>query len=114
MPYLSIQTNKSLDKSTQDALLQKASKLVSELLNKPETYVMVAITDSRPMMFSSTDENCAYLELKSIALPENSCQDFSHALCSLICDEIAIEKSRIYIEFSNAQRHLWGWNSTTF
>jgi len=114
MPYLTIQTNESLDKPTQDALLEKVSKLVSELLNKPETYVMVAISDSRPMLFSGSDEACAYLELKSIGLPENSCQDFSNALCSLINDEISIEKSRIYIEFSNAERHLWGWNSSTF
>ena len=114
MPYLSIQTNKSLDKSAQATLCQKVSNLVSELLKKPESYVMVAITDSIPMLFSGTDEACAYLELKSIGLPENSCQDFSNALCSLVNDEIAIEKSRIYIEFSNAERHLWGWNSTTF
>ena len=114
MPYLCIQTNKSLDKSTQDTLLQKVSKLVSEMLKKPETYVMVAIADSRPMLFSGSDEACAYLELKSIGLPENSCQDFSNALCSLIHDEISIEKSRIYIEFSNAERHMWGWNSSTF
>lgn len=114
MPFLSIRTNKSLDQSTQAALLQKSSQLVSELLNKPETYVMVTITESTPMLFSGTDENCAYLELKSISLAENECQDFSNALCSLISDEIAIETSRIYIEFSNAQRHLWGWNSKTF
>ena len=114
MPYLSIQTNKPLDKLTQETLLKKASKLVSELLNKPETYVMVAISASSPMLFAGTHETCAYLELKSIRLPEDSSQDYSNALCSLISDEIDIEKSRVYIEFSNAERHLWGWKGTTF
>ncbi|MEW8510880.1 MAG: hypothetical protein AB2608_08600 [Candidatus Thiodiazotropha sp.] len=28
--------------------------------------------------------------------------------------QLAIPAERVYIEFSSAERHLWGWNATTF
>ena len=114
MPYLKIQTNQTLDKKTQDALLQKASTTVSETLGKPSQYVMVAIDPPRPMMFAGSNDPTAFLELKSIGLPSTSTTDISTALCNLITEELSINKDRVYIEFSNAERNMWGWNGGTF
>jgi phenylpyruvate tautomerase PptA (4-oxalocrotonate tautomerase family) len=114
MPYLKIQTNQSLDESTQNALLKKASATVSAQLGKPLDYVMVAIDPPRPMMFAGSDEPTAYLELKSIGLSSANTTDFSAALCKLVAGELSIDKNRIYIEFSNSERSMWGWNGATF
>ena len=114
MPYLSIQTNQSLDDTTRSSLMQQASALVAQLLGKPESYVMVAIAPSTPMLFAGSSEPLAFLELKSIGLPESSTTELSAALCQLMTDTLAVEPGRVYIEFANAQRHLWGWNGKTF
>jgi len=66
------------------------------------------------MVFDGSDMPLAYLELKSINLPEDSTSKLSQALCNLVSDSLGISIDRIYIEFANAQRYLWGWNGATF
>ena len=114
MPYLKIQTNQTLDKDAQQALLKKASATVAAQLGKPENYVMVTLQVGQAMLFAGTDDPLAYLELKSIGLPETATKDLSDNLCTLIAQELDIEKNRTYIEFADAQRHMWGWNGGTF
>ncbi len=114
MPYLKIQTNQTLDESAQNSLLKKASATVSAQLGKPVDYVMIAIDPPRPMMFAGSDEPTAYLELKSIGLSPANTTDFSAALCNLVADELSIDRNRVYIEFTNSERNMWGWNGATF
>ncbi|WP_455220430.1 phenylpyruvate tautomerase MIF-related protein [Kaarinaea lacus] len=114
MPYLAIQTNQKLSDEQSAALLQKMSQTVSEILGKPESYIMVAIQDALPMLFAGKPDPVAYLQLKSLGLPESSTAEFSRALCDLINKELGIAQDRIYIEFSAPERHMWGWNNKTF
>ena len=114
MPYLSIQTNQSIDDSKIQTLLKKVSHTVAEILGKPESYVMVAIEASTPMSFAGNNEPTAYVQLKSLGLPESSTSDFSNSICSLVSNELNISTDRIYIEFSGPARHMWGWNNDTF
>jgi phenylpyruvate tautomerase len=112
MPFLKIQTNVTPnDKLT---LIKAASAIVAEALGKPERYVMVEFHLNENMVFAGSNEPLAYLELKSIGLPSDRTTDLSAKLCDFINTETAINQDRIYIEFADAQRNMWGWNSATF
>ncbi len=112
MPLLNIKTNTDISDKNQLALA--ASKTTSEALGKSENYVMVCIEDNQALVFAGDNNPAAYLELKSINLPESETAQISSALCELVSDQLGIDKNRIYIEFSNAERHMWGWNGATF
>ena len=114
MPYLLINTNLKLDHEQERTLLSHCSSEIATMLGKPERYVMVSIESGISMLFGGDDSPCAYLELKSLGLPEERSADYSQALCGLISKALAIPKERIYIEFSNPARHLWGWDGATF
>ncbi len=114
MPYLKIQTNQPVDEDRRASLLAKASDAVAEALGKPERYVMVALEDSAPMLLAGSNAPLAYLELKSIGLPETRTAALSRVLCDLIQAEIGISQDRVYIEFADAPRKMWGWNGSTF
>ena len=114
MPYLKIQTNREIADDAKQEILKKASVLVSKNLGKPENYVMVRIDPVQPMMFAGTAAPCAYLELKSIGLPESKTETLSKVLCQLLLDELKIPAERVYIEFADAKDSMWGWNSGTF
>lgn len=114
MPYLSIQTNLALDEQKTALLIKKVSQMTADILGKPESYVMVAIQAGTPMSFAGDREPTAYVQLKSLGLPESSTTDFSQAICSLIHAELNINTNRIYVEFSGPQRHMWGWDNRTF
>lgn len=114
MPLLSIETNQSLDQSKIQAFLALASAKTAEILGKPESYVMVKLNSNPEMMFAGNQQPLAYVELKSLGLPEDRTADFSAALCELLSSQLDIPADRIYIEFKNGIRHLWGWNGATF
>jgi phenylpyruvate tautomerase PptA (4-oxalocrotonate tautomerase family) len=114
MPLLRITTNQPVDDEQLKAVLKIASATVAEMLGKPERYVMVDFVHNPHMIFSGSSATTAYLELKSIGLPEDRTGDFSKMLCQLMQQQMQIPEERIYIEFSSAERHLWGWNAATF
>lgn len=114
MPYLLIQTNCTPDQANQEALLRRLSAQLADWLGKPEQYVMVTIQAGSTMLFSGSDAPCAYLELKSIGLPEQQLPDLSASLSRQLADTLGISTDRIYIEFSAAEPQWWGWNATTF
>lgn len=112
MPLLTIRTSIALKNKQQ--LAKTASHTIASILGKPESYVMVHIQDEQCLIFAGDNSPCALLELKSLGLPENMTADLSSRLCDFITTETGIVASRTYIEFSNPERHLWGWNQRTF
>jgi phenylpyruvate tautomerase PptA (4-oxalocrotonate tautomerase family) len=114
MPYLMLQTNVVIPEEEITPLLENLSAAVAKALDKPENYVMVALEDGTPMLFAGSDEATAYLELKSLGLPDAQTPALSRTLCGLIEQQLEIDQKRIYIEFSSPADHLWGWNGETF
>lgn len=114
MPFLRIQTSKPLPEADAAVLAARASALVAEQLGKPERYVMTSVESNASMTFAGTDEPLAFLELKSIGLPDSITAGVSEALCQLVARETGTDTDRIYIEFTDAPRKMWGWNNGTF
>jgi phenylpyruvate tautomerase PptA (4-oxalocrotonate tautomerase family) len=114
MPYLMLQTNTRISDTDKTDLLKNLSAKVAISLGKPENYVMIAIEDCTPMLFAGSDAPLAYLELKSIGLPESKTMELSATLCTAINEVLGIDTNRIYIEFADAPRGMWGWDKHTF
>lgn len=111
MPVLSIESNRPM---LGDNSLKIISSSVAQMLGKPESYVMVKYMHNPDMLFAGTNEALAFLELKSLGLPEEKTTQFSAALANLMQEELGIPSERLYIEFASPARHLFGWNSGTF
>lgn len=114
MPCLIIKTNQTLNEQEKKDCGLSTSAKTAEILGKPESYVMTLVEDKISMTMSGSFEPTAYVELKSINLPEEQTSNLSQSLCQHIGSALKISPNRIYIEFSNAQRHLWGWDGRTF
>lgn len=112
MPLLEITTNTSVTNSQEVA--EQASKLTADLLGKPESYVMVKLQTEQNLIFAGNNQPAAHVKLKSLGMPENKTTEFSATICDFISTQLNIESARIYIEFSNPERHMWGWDKRTF
>lgn len=112
MPLFTLKTNLKIENKA--ALAELASSTVANILSKPESYVMVHIEDAQCLTFAGSHAPCALLQLKSLGLPEQQTTEFSQQLCHFVQQQLAIQASRVYIEYHNPQRHLWGWDSRTF
>lgn len=114
MPYLAITTNVPLEGEAADRLMHEASRLLAESLGKPERYVMVSLRPNTPMLFGGEPASTAHLDLRSIGLLEESTRGLSHKLCAMMQQSLAIPPDRVFINFADEPRALWGWNSRTF
>jgi phenylpyruvate tautomerase len=114
MPYLKIQTNLPLTKKAERAILKNASALVATELEKPESFVMVALQPDTAMLFAGSDEPVAFLELKSVGLPGRKTKVLCQALCELIEGHLGIAKDRVYVKFIDVNRGMWGWKGDVF
>jgi phenylpyruvate tautomerase PptA (4-oxalocrotonate tautomerase family) len=114
MPTLIIQTNAVVPAERRKVVLEAASSLVAEQLGKPESYVMVLMQHNEDMLFGADDAPMAYLELKSLDLPEDRTPELSAALCAFMEQHFGVSPARVYIELASPPRHLFGWNGGTF
>lgn len=112
MPLLELTTNTDIDDIQN--LAKQASELTAVILGKPESYVMVKIMPKQNLVFAGSGEPAAHVKLKSLGLPETNTAELSAKICAFINAELGINSARVYIEFSNPERHMWGWDERTF
>ncbi len=114
MPYFRLETNIGLDQDKVDDILSQASRKLAQELGKPERYVMVQVIPNAALMFDANREPAAYVQLKSIGLPETQTQPLAQSICGFLQQELSIAPDRVYIEFIDIPRKFWGWNNSTF
>ena len=116
MPLIKIQTNAvQPSKETTAELLRELSTKLAEALEKSESYVMTLLEPPSSMTFGGSTEPTCYMEVKNIGtMTPGQTQQITQIACGCAEKYLGVAPSRIYIEFNDAQRHLWGWNGNTF
>jgi len=112
MPYLHVHTNVVVE--SQSSFLACCSSTVAAALGKPESYVMVELSDHKAMLFAGSDAPLAFVELKSLGLTTDQTSAVSAMISSMISEQLEIERDRIYIEFEAPERAMFGWKGGTF
>jgi phenylpyruvate tautomerase len=114
MPYLGLFTSAPTP-AQEDRLLAHLSALLARELEKPERYVMVSLSPRPHMIFGGTRAPACYAELKNVGtLSPGRVEELSKLLCAELAQGLGVALDRIYIEFTNADGALWGWNGGTF
>ena len=115
MPLLRIVTSANPPEKTRSPLLAELSRFVADKLRKPESYVMTSLVTDATMTFAGTPEPACFVELKNIGtFSAEQTATLSAELCTRLEKAIGVPSNRIYIEFTNAQGHLWGHDGETF
>jgi len=114
MPVIHIRTNTHHSQEEIHPICQQASKLVADIMNKSENYVMALIECNQVLSLAGDEEPAAYLEVKCLGMDENRTEEFARSLCRFMHQSMGIPPERCYIEFSSPSRHMWGWNNNTF
>jgi len=116
MPLLNLFSSaKQPDEPALAQMLKSFSTLLARELGKPERYVMVGLAPRLEMSFAGSREPACYAELKNVGrLPAEKVEHLSQVLCDAIAKTLAMPKDRIYIEFTNADGALWGFDGGTF
>jgi phenylpyruvate tautomerase len=116
MPFLSLFSSAvQPEEPGLSRMLKDFSSLLARELGKPERYVMVGLTPRLQMSFAGSSESACYAELKNVGrLDPEKVEHLSEVLCDAIAKALAVPRNRIYIEFTNADGALWGFDGGTF
>ncbi|CAN8253061.1 unnamed protein product [Cochlearia groenlandica] len=115
MPTLNLFTNLQVDAVTSSDILKDATKAVSKIVGKPESYVMVLLNSGVPIAFAGSEEPAAYGEVISIGgLGEGVNGKLSETISEILHIKLSIRSSRFYIKFYDSPRSFFGFNGSTF
>ncbi|XP_030952475.1 macrophage migration inhibitory factor homolog [Quercus lobata] len=115
MPSLNLFTNVPVDAVIASDILKDATKAVSKIVGKPESYVMILINGGVPIEFAGTEEPAAYGELVSTGgLGPSVNAKLSSTIADILQTKLSIHSSRFYIKFYDVQRSFFGFNGSTF
>ena len=109
MPFINISTSARVHDKKK--LLEEITSLISSLTNKSKRFVMAKLEDNLEMYFED-ENNCCYLEVKSIGSLNSS--KMTKPICDFIHEKIGVPIDKIYIYFEDVPASMWGWNGGTF
>jgi phenylpyruvate tautomerase len=111
MPLFKIFSN--VDLPDRKAFIIKATAEVAKILGKDQKWVMVVFVPNLDLVFSASEEPAIYAELKSIGLPKDKIGSIAGKIMQFLELETGVAPSRMFIEFTDVQRDMWGWNGNT-
>ena len=116
MPFLKIQVSSpSISETSSSALQSEGALIISQETGKSLDFVMILVESGAKLSFGGRAAPAAYIEVKSVGkLTSDVAAKLSGRLCALVESELSIPKDRVYIEFQESARHLWGWDGKTF
>lgn len=116
MPLANVYIPKGFESSLLDKVSKSVSQILSTVLNKSEDYIMTVFQETKYQSFANNHSDpSVYMEIKNVGdlVPEVT-SDLASKLTDLIESILNVPPARVYIEFQQSERHLWGWNGKTF
>ncbi len=115
MPMIRIQTNIDIEPERKANLMTNVMVAGAELLDKPESYMMVIIDDGMQIQLSGTSDPCAFLDVRSVGtITEEQVSNLSGKLSEITGNSTGIGAGRIYINFTSVPPEMWGFDGKTF
>ena len=117
MPLLQIHlTTPSVAQDVLNQIHVQAADLLAKQIGKSVEYVMVLVRTEESISFAKDNITpCAYIEVKNVGeLSSDLTERLTSKLSNLLNEILGIAVDRIYVEYQESARHLWGWNGKTF
>jgi phenylpyruvate tautomerase len=115
MPLMTIRSVAAIGDTAVSSMLSACSARLAELLAQPEAYVMTLFDRPTSMTMAGTDDPCCLVEIRSVVkLSSEQTQAMAQALCPLLAEHLGVPPNRIFLNFTDFPRAMWGFDGSTF
>lgn len=117
MPCANITVSCKVPKAQADVIVQKACKILSDVIGKPISYCMatLAVLDGGGSMDGESATPVGFVSVQSIGgLSPKVNKKLSSGFCSMLNEVLEIDMDRIYMNFKTFSGSSWGYNKSTF
>ncbi len=113
MPFIDCKITEKLTDDKKEKIKSALGRSIS-ILHKPESYLMVGISDGYDLFFSGKKLlKGAYVGIKLFGkLSSADCEKMTAAVCDILSAELGIDGSAIYVTYQGIDD--WGWNGGNF
>ncbi|KAK7202024.1 macrophage migration inhibitory factor-like protein [Novymonas esmeraldas] len=113
MPFIHTIVSTPLGSQQRASLSKEYRTICSEVLGKPEEFVMTAFSDNTPIEFQDSAAPAAYIRVESWGdYAPSKPKEVTPRLTAAITAECSIPADRIYVVYVSTQH--WGWNGANF
>lgn len=113
MPYITITTNKTIDKDLELELKKGLGELIEIFNGKTEKWLMLNINDNMRMWFNGSKEECVMIGVEVYGnMTDKESGAFTTQVTDLVSSKLCIDKDRIYVKYFQTDK--WGWNGNNF
>jgi len=114
VPVLTVHTTATIDDGAIPTLLTACSTTLAEAMAQPEGYVMTLFERADAMTMAGTSDPSCLVDVRSVVeLTGDQTQAITARLCSLVRDHLGVEPNRVFVNFTDFRRAMWGFNGST-
>ncbi len=114
MPLVTIRSAARIDDAAVGALLSACSARLAELLAQPEAYVMTLFDRPTGMTMAGTANPCCLVEVRSVvSFSPDQTRAIAQAFCAMLAERLGVPSERIFLNFTDFPRTMWGFNGST-
>ncbi|MDE7305874.1 MAG: hypothetical protein K2N33_00630 [Clostridia bacterium] len=113
MPFIDCKLTQKLTDEKKEALKTELGKAVS-IIGKPESYLMIGISDGYDLYFAGKKMNSgAYVSVSLFGSASgNAYNEMTAAICNILKRQLGIDGSSVYVTYHGVND--WGWNGGNF
>jgi phenylpyruvate tautomerase len=114
MPLMTIRSAARVDDIAVSSVLSACSAKLAELLAQPEAYVMTLFDRPSSMTMAGTADPCCLVEIRSVVeLTGDQTRAMTQAFCAMLAEHLGVPPNRIFLNFTDFRRAMWGFNGST-
>jgi phenylpyruvate tautomerase PptA (4-oxalocrotonate tautomerase family) len=114
MPVLTIRSNAAIDDDAMTSLLNAGSASLAATMGQPEAYVMTLFERADAMTMAATSEPCCLVDVRSVVeLTADQTKAITAEVCSLLSAHLDVRPERVFVNFTDFRRAMWGFNGST-
>jgi len=115
MPLIRLQTSVPMDRDQTHRLRKDLSSQVAKALSKPESYLMVVLEPSTPMLMAGSDAPAAFAEIRSVGtISPDQASPRSEVVCGVVSEQLGVPGARISLNCPGVPGAMWGHDGGTF
>ena len=113
MPFIDSKITLEVTEEQKEELKNEFGRLIATL-NKPESYLMIAIEDSCDLWFGGRKlDKGAYVAVSLLGeAPKAACDKLTGQICELLLEKFGIPGNAVYVTYHPVRD--WGWNGSNF
>ncbi|MDF1852618.1 MAG: phenylpyruvate tautomerase MIF-related protein [Verrucomicrobiales bacterium] len=114
MPLVTLYSNADPAPETVAGLLQEATTITAQELEKPESIVMARARLGEPMAMAGTTAPTFLVEVEGLGASDSATQGLTDAFCELGQRVLGVDPTRTFVKLHDVPRGRWGSNHKVF